>query len=103
MSCCCDPVFLITAPGDLLPVWTADSSAQGVVIDWRGWELTLELSGPVLVTRTATGNALGVITYSWVAGDTDVPGDYEVRIHGLSPNGKPQTFAVDGIVRIGAP
>ena len=99
---CISTVFLIAAPGDLLPVWTAYAEAQGVAIDWRGWELTLELSGPVTVTRTASGNALGVITYAWVAGDTDVPGDYEVTLHGLSPEGKPQTFIVDGIVRIGA-
>lgn len=103
---CCEPaptVFTIQAPGDLLPTWIADAAIDGQAVNWTGWTLELVLRGPVIVSRTAQGDENGTITYEWVAGDTDVPGDYEVLVVGSSPDGKPQTFPVRGILRILAP
>jgi hypothetical protein len=95
------PVFPINV-GDLLPLYIVDARGCDGVVDWTGWTLIIEFSGPVIVTGTATGTELGVITYEWQAGDTDIPGDYEVLIRAENPEGLPRTFRIPGIVRITA-
>lgn len=100
MSCRVWPIV----QGDLLPIYVADAeSATGSPFDFTGWTLTFVMAGPVERSGPATGDALGKLTYRWVSGDTDVQGDYEARFDGISPDGKPETFKVDGVIRIGAP
>jgi hypothetical protein len=86
--------------GDLLPVYVADARTCDGQFSFIGWTLTFRMIGPVVVTGAATGDEHGVLTYAWVAGDTDLPGDYEPLFVGISPAGKPQTFRVSGIIRI---
>lgn len=86
--------------GDLLPSLVVDVQTCTGGFDFTGWTLTLELRGPVQVTGAAAGTSEGVVTYDWVAGNTDFPGDYSVRIRGMSPTGRPRTFPVAGVVRI---
>ena len=103
MSCSCStnpglafPIFV----GDLLPIYEADASSCAGAFDFTGWTLSFEMVGPVTVTGTATGNASGVLTHVWVAGDTSVPGDYQVIFHGISPAGARRTFVALGVVSI---
>lgn len=104
MSCGADGHEFKLFTGDLEPLFIADAKricdpVSGPV-DWTGWALSLELRGPVVVTGAIIGTSLGVLTYSWVAGDTDIPGDYEPLVHGVSPQGKQRTFRIHGVVRI---
>ena len=89
--------------GDLLPVYIADVSSCSGQVDFTGWTFTFQIRGPVVRGGVATGDALGVLTYAWVAGDTDVPGDYEAVFFGVAPGGLPQTFPVESALRISAP
>lgn len=45
----------------------------------------------------------GVLSYDWVAGDTDVPGTFHVEVEVTWPGSRKQTFPPDGYaaVRIG--
>lgn len=101
MTCGGGQVFPIIA-GDLRPTYVADARTCDGPVDFTGWTLTFEMRGPVTVLGIATGNADGVLTHFWVDGETDVPGDYEVIFHGISPSpeSKPQTFLVPGVVRV---
>lgn len=95
-----------TYVGDLIPAFVADArDCTGRAMDWTGWTLTFRMAGPVVRSGPATGDALGVITYAWQAGDTEVPGEYLVTIIGVSPapESKQRTFVVDGLVRITVP
>jgi hypothetical protein len=98
------PVFTIYV-GDLRPSYTVDVSDCDGPVDFTGWTLTFEMRGPVTVTGLATGDAFGAITHFWIAGQTDVLGDYQVIFHGVSPSpeSKPQTFVAAGVVSIVAP
>lgn len=89
--------------GDQLPVFVADARTAAGPFDFTGWALTFTIAGPVTRTGAATGDALGVMTYVWAPGDTDIQGDYEARFTGISPEGKRETFRVEGVVRIVAP
>ncbi len=89
--------------GDQLPVFVADARTTAGPFDFTGWSLTFVMAGPVTRTGAATGDALGVMTYQWAIGDTAIQGDYEARFVGVSPEGKQETFRVDGIVRVVAP
>lgn len=89
--------------GDLLPVFVVDVRDCNEVFDFDGWTLTFQMRGPVTRTGPAIGDDQGVITYVWVPGDTDVPGDYEVLFAGISPAGKPQTLVMEGVLRIEPP
>jgi len=86
--------------GDLLPEFVVDVSDCGDLFDFDGWTLTFSIRGPVIRTGPATGDDQGVLTYQWVAGDTDVPGEYEAVFVGVSPGGRQQTFLVEGMLRI---
>lgn len=78
--------------GDRLPPLEVDAElCGGGVFDFTGWSMAIEMVGPVTITGACTLSG-GLITYDWDGGDTDVPGDYEVRFRGTSPSGKPQTF-----------
>jgi len=89
--------------GDLLPVFQADARTQDGPMDFTGWSLTFVMSGPVTRGGPATGDALGVLTYVWVAGDTDYLGEYEARFVGVSPEGKQETFPADVLIRVKQP
>lgn len=91
--------------GDRLPVLAAKATGGpccGGPFDFTGWTLTFELRGPVNVTGggAVAADAQGNLTYTWAAGDTDWPGEYEAIFHGTSPDSKPRTFLASDVVRI---
>lgn len=94
---------LLIYVGNLLPEYIADATTCGMPFDFTGWTLTFEMRGPVTITGAATGTIDGVLTHNWVAGDTDIPGEYEVLFRGVSPSGRPRTFVVQGTVSIAEP
>lgn len=98
------PVFPIYV-GDLLPAWTASARTCDGPFSWVGWVLIVEFRGPVVVNGTLTGDADGQLLHGWTVGETDVPGDYTVLVHGISPSpeSKPRTFVVEGVVRMLTP
>lgn len=99
--------ILELAVGDRLPAYVADGRTCDGRQNWTGWTLTFQMRGPIDVTGSTTvvGDNLGTLTYTWGAGETDTPGDYEVVIHGISPSpeSKQRTFLVRGVVRIYVP
>lgn len=97
----CGPVLDIIA-GDLLPGVAASARSCSGRFDFTGWTLTFEMRGPVVVTGSAAGDALGNLTYAWASGNTDFPGEYELIFRGVSPTpeSKTRTFVVSGTVRI---
>jgi hypothetical protein len=103
VSCDFSPGPVVTIyQGDLLPTYTADARSCSEAFDFTGWTMTFEMSGPVTITGAATGSSDGTLTYAWVAGDTDIPGEYAVTFHGVSPSpeSKPRTFVVPGMVEV---
>lgn len=101
----CTDTFLIKV-GDLLPAVVATAlDAAGVAVDlsdvesvvFRMWsaqgnpdEYTVD--APAVVTDAAAG----VITYSWVAGDTDTAGTYFAEFVVTWVGDLQQTFPTDG-------
>lgn len=99
----CDTDQFVIRQGDLLPPFVADSTdGAGQPFDFTGWSLTFKMRGPVEVSGPAIGTANGVVSYGWVAGNTDVPGTYEAVIVGVSPppESKPRTFPTRGAVTV---
>lgn len=89
--------------GDLLPAFMADVAEDGRPFDFTDWSLTFTLSGPVTVSGAASGDDEGVLSYSWLSGQTATPGDYTAYFTGTSPDLKQRTFEVEGVFRIQPP
>lgn len=89
--------------GDLLPDYIADARTCDGGFDWTGWTIVFKLIGPVTIVGVATGDEDGVLTHEWQAGETDVPGEYEVVFVGTSPVGRQRTFVASGLVVIITP
>jgi hypothetical protein len=87
--------------GDLLPAFEADAAEDcGEAFDFTDWTLEFRMSGPVEVTGVAVGDEEGAISYSWAAGDTDVPGAYAAWIVGTSPEAVQRTFPARGNITV---
>lgn len=89
--------------GDLLPIVEVAVTYQcnRQPFDFTGWTgITFTLEGPTTITGPATGDSNGVLTFVWGAGTTDVPGSYEGRFRGTSPDGKPRTFPTSGYIPV---
>lgn len=111
---CEQPAFVIHI-GDLLPLLEVyvrtccgqalvflSPTTEGTVFDFTGWTaLTFSMSGPSDMSGAATADlTTGKLTFTWVAGNTAVPGFYEGRFKGTSPAGKQQTFPTKGAILI---
>jgi hypothetical protein len=99
----CDGDQVVIRQGDLLPAFNVDvETDDGTEFDLTDWTLTLEMSGPVEVTGSASWAAGEGLTYAWAAGDTDVPGVYQVVIRGVSPapESLPRTFPTRGALTL---
>lgn len=49
----------------------------------------------LIVTGTAAGDAVGNLSYEWLAGDTDEVGIYDAVYIGTDATGRTQTFPTD--------
>lgn len=58
--------------------------------------------GVILINRTVTGTAEGVVTMQWQAADTAKVGRIEVEVEVTWPGSKPQTFRPASAVDIEA-
>lgn len=91
--------------GDLLPALTitltdgVDANGDPVPVDLTP-ATTVRVIGfldnSLLFNRGVTGNAQGVVTMPWQAGDTDVAGDIYLEVEVTWPGSLPQTFPPDG-------
>lgn len=96
-----DPVEV--RAGDLLPIVEIDVvyKCNRRPFDFTGWtDITFIMEGPTTITGAATGSSSGVLTFVWGAGTTDVPGSYEGRFRGTSPEGKRRTFPTRGYIPV---
>lgn len=101
MSCDAEPVHI--RRGDTLPVLECDAKTCDGPFKFvtGGWTvITFEMSGPVVVTGSATGDDAGLLTYPWVAGDTDTPGAYDAVFRGTALDGNRQTWPTTGAITI---
>lgn len=111
----CEQASFLVRAGDLLPVLEVyvrvchgrvlvflEPSSEGDAFDFTGWTgLTFAMTGPADVTGSATPDIpTGKLTYTWLAGNTAVPGFYQGTFYGTSPTAKLQTFPTKGYVSI---
>lgn len=87
-----------TLPDVIADASSCDSGAFDFVTD--AWTLTFVMTGPTDITGAATGDALGVLTYIWQPGDTDIPGTYEAHFDGVRGDGKTARFPTSGSMTI---
>lgn len=83
--------------GDLEPDLTITCTSNGSAVDLTAATsiqvvVRAEGASTPLFTRTATGNASGVVTMPWTAGDTDTVGRLLVEVLVTWPGSKPQRF-----------
>lgn len=83
--------------GDLLPSLSITCTSNGAVVDLTTATSVVvvarrEGAGTVLFSRAATGDANGVVTMPWVAGDTDTVGRINIEVLVTWPGSKPQRF-----------
>ncbi|HET9893218.1 MAG TPA: hypothetical protein VFQ42_22260 [Mycobacterium sp.] len=84
--------------GDLLPALTAVAFKLSGAVDFTAYTggITFRMvKGSTVITGTATGDALGNLTYQWQSGDTAIAGTYAATFHGVDGGGRPQTFPTD--------
>lgn len=84
--------------GDLRPNWTATLYDGLVPVDLTSADsirVMLQFPSGIVDERVVTGNAEGLISMAWLAGDTDVVGDILAEVEVTWPTDKPQTFPVD--------
>lgn len=79
---------------DTLPALQARAFTDGAFVDLTQFATIVMrmVSGATVVTGSATGDALGNLSYAWQAGDTDVVGTYAVVFVGTTAGGRVQTF-----------
>lgn len=88
---------MILKAGDLTPNLTITCTSDGSAVDLTA-ATTVQVvcradgASTVLWTRSATGDASGVVTYTWQAGDTDTVGRYLFEVLVTWPGSKPQRF-----------
>lgn len=88
---------MIIKKGDLLPNLAITCTSNGAPVDLTS-ALTIQVvcrregAAAVLWTRSASGNAQGVVTYTWQAGDTATVGRLLVEVLVTWPGALPQRF-----------
>jgi hypothetical protein len=83
--------------GDLLPDLAITCTSDGTAVDLTtatSVQVVCRRQGAdtVLFTRTATGDANGLVTYEWQAGDTDTAGRLLFEVLVTWPGASPQRF-----------
>jgi hypothetical protein len=87
-----DPETLVTTPVDL-------SGITSVKFIMR--LKTSTTGGPkVAAAATVFDAANGVVEYTWISGDTNIEGDYNVEIEVTWPGSKIQTFPADSYLTV---
>lgn len=88
---------MIIKVGDLEPDLTITCTSNGAAVDLTAAS-SVQVVGRAegatvpLFTRTVTGNASGVVTMAWQAGDTDTVGRILIEVLVTWPGSKPQRF-----------
>lgn len=88
---------MIIKKGDLLPDLAITCTSDGTAVDLTS-AVTVEVvcrrqgADTALFTRTATGDANGVVTYEWQQGDTDTVGRLLFEVLVTWPGAAPQRF-----------
>jgi hypothetical protein len=91
--------------GDLKPDLVITCTSDGAVVDLTT-ATTVQVvcrregAASVLFTRTATGNASGVVTYTWQAGDTDTVGRLLFEVLVTWSGAKPQRFPANSYLPV---
>lgn len=83
--------------GDLKPSLSITCTSDGAVVDLTtATSITVvarrEGASTVLFSRAATGDAQGVVTMAWEAGDTDTEGRINIEVLVTWPGSLPQRF-----------
>lgn len=83
--------------GDLAPALVIDTNANVTGAISKVAKIRRRHGGPVLTkTLTTVGDpTLGVLTYQWIAGDTDTAGTYEIEALIQFSDGRWQRFPGD--------
>lgn len=84
--------------GDLLPILRARAFDADAFLNLPSLFTSIVfrmVSGSTVIEGPATGDASGNLTYTWQAGDTDVPGTYSAVFVGTTAGGKTQTLPSD--------
>ena len=87
-----------TAPA--LRIELTDGDPPVAVALTTATEIRLRTSGAVTLDRVVTGDANGLITYQWQAGDTDQAGTVRAEVRVTAADGRKQTFPPDGYLTI---
>lgn len=94
--------------GDLLPLMTSILKIDNTPVDLTNatgvqFVMSLAATSADKVNRAASITSpptAGSVSYSWVTGDTDTPGDYRAEWQVTWAGGKVQTFPGDGYISI---
>ncbi len=81
------PDFVIKS-SDTLPTFDATLLDGGVAFDLTGYTVTLHLRDRATNVQTSFVMAIvlataGTVTYAWLAGDTDIAGEYDAEIEAV--------------------
>lgn len=82
----------ITAGDEATPLRARAFTSEGYVDLTVFASVAFRMVGPVTVTGAATGDASGNLSYTWGAGDTATPGEYQAVWRCTDGSGKVQTF-----------
>lgn len=91
--------------GDLKPDITINCTSNGVAPNFTT-ATTVQVvcrregAAAALFTRAATGDANGVVTYVWQAGDTDTVGRLLFEVIATWPGSKPQRFPANSYLPV---
>ena len=94
---------LVLKRGDLLPPLEAVLTDDGVPVDLTSATSIRAVGvrrGVTLFDRAVSGDAQGLVTVDWQAGDTDLLGYFNVEFRVTWPGTLPQTFPPDGSTRV---
>lgn len=82
-----------TDPVDLL-------NATSVTFLMSNRKTGLKISSPMVIADQSDPDQLGIVTYRWQLGDTDIAGDYNAEIQVNWPASSPQTFPAHSYMTI---
>lgn len=88
-------LFRVMHSGDLERPFNPVLYEDGVPVNMTGaTSVKISINGGAL--KTASGNAVGQVTYNWAAGDLPSAGTYKVLVKVEWTSGRTQTFPEDG-------
>lgn len=85
-----EPSLVLQLLSDAVPVNL--TQATGAIFLMSSRKTGLKATGTMTIADQTVADDIGVVTYSWQAGDTDTVGEYTAEVQVTWPGNKPQTF-----------